>query len=199
MNGVALPDTERRREAPGQSAGQLVWLTLATVIAGLPHYVHMAPWIPPLALGIAGWRIHAAVTRRGLPGTWLRIPLTLLVFAAVVVTYRQVSGLDAGSALLLVMVSLKLLETRGSRDRAVVVFMCYFLLFAAFLRDQPLWSGLWLIAGVLVTTASLLQIARENSVIAPREALAEAGSLMLQAAPLMLLLFLLFPLSLIHI
>lgn len=184
---------DRRSELPAQSAGQIVWLTMAVIIAGLPHYPFLIPWVPALAFSIAVWRSITALKRWRLPPTWFRATLTVGTFAAVLGTYRQISGLDAGSALLLVMVSMKLLETRGHRDRAVVIFICYFLLFAAFLREQALWSAAYLIAGVVITTACLVQIARRGSVIEPGKAIAIACGIVLQAVPLMLMLFILFP------
>jgi len=163
------------------------------VVAGSPHLLHLHPWVPVIVLGIIGWRLVAAVKRWQLPGLWLRIPLTLFGFLAVMFSYRQVTGLVAGSALLLVMVAMKLLETRGHRDRAVVIFICYFLLFAAFLREQAIWSTGYLLAGVFVTTAALYQTARIGSVVPAPRAMAMAFRLVAQAVPLMIVLFFLFP------
>ena len=186
-------DRERRSETPDQSTGQLLWLVFAVVVAGAPHLLHLHPWVPVIVLSIIAWRLLAATKRWQLPGLWLRIPLTLFGFMAVMFSYRQVTGLAAGSALLLVMVAMKLLETRGHRDRAVVIFICYFLLFTAFLREQAIWSTGYLLAGVFVTTAALYQTARIGSVVPAPRAMAMAFRLVAQAVPLMIILFLLFP------
>jgi transglutaminase-like putative cysteine protease len=190
------PETERKRqriEVPTTSTRQILWLVFAILVAGLPHLFFLHPWIPVVVLGIAAWRLLAATKRWPLPSIWLRIPLTVLGFASVLASYRQISGLDAGSALLLVMAAMKLLETRGHRDRAVMVFICYFLLFAAFLREQAIWSAGYLIAGVIVTTATLYQTSRSGTVVNASLALKMSVRLVVQAVPLMLLLFLLFP------
>ena len=187
------PTKERRAETPRESTGQLLWLVFAVIVAGAPHVLHLHPWVPAIVLVIIVWRLAAAGRRWRLPSNWVRIPLTLLGFLGVLFSYRQVSGLGAGSALLLVMVAMKLLETRGHRDRAVVVFICYFLLFAAFLREQAIWSAGYLFAGVLVTTAALYQTARVGTVVPAPRAMAMAFRLVVQAVPLMLLLFFLFP------
>lgn len=184
---------DRRIESPIDSTGQLIWLMFAIMVAGAPHAVYVHPWVPLIVLILTAWRMLAAIKRWKLPGLLIRVPLTLLGFIGVFSTYRQISGLDAGSALLLVMTSLKLLETRGHRDRAVVVFICYFLLFAAFLREQPIWSAAYLLAGVLVTTAALLQTSRSAGVISATRALSMSVRLVLLAIPLMLLMFFLFP------
>lgn len=192
MNGRRVKK-ERRAETPVASTGQLLWLVFAVIVSGAPHVLHLHPWVPVIVLAIIGWRLVAAARRWHLPSIWVRVPLTLIGFLAVLFSYRQVSGLGAGSALLLVMVSMKLLETRGHRDRAVVVFICYFLLFAAFLREQAIWSSGYLLAGVLVTTAALYQTARVGTVVPAPRAMAMAFRLVVQAIPLMLLLFFLFP------
>jgi transglutaminase-like putative cysteine protease len=184
---------ERRSEAPVESTGQLLWLVFAVMVAGAPHLLFVHPWVPVTIVALLTWRIAAATKRWKLPGLAIRLPLTMLGFIAVLFSYRKISGLDAGSALLLVMISLKLLETRGHRDRAVVVFICYFLLFAAFLREQPIWSAAYLLAGVLVTTAALLQTSRTGTVVSAPRVMAMALRLVLQAVPLMVLMFFLFP------
>lgn len=193
MTRADQPTGERRRESPQESAGQLAWLIAAVLVAAIPHFPHVHAWVTIMVLLVAGWRISLALRRRPLPSTWLRAPMTLAAFAGIVATYRQVSGVDAGSALLLVMVAMKTLETRGHRDRAVVVFICYFLLFAALLREQAVWSPLYVAAAVIIATTALLQITRSGHPVAPLRALATAGRLAMQAVPLMAVLFLLFP------
>jgi transglutaminase-like putative cysteine protease len=190
---AAYAQHERRSESPSESTGQLTWLIFAVLVAGGPHLLVVHPWVPVIVVGITGWRMLAAIYRWHLPSAWIRVPLTLLGFFGILASYRQISGLGAGSALLLVMISMKLLETRGHRDRAVVIFICYFLLFAAFLREQAIWSSAYLLTGVLVTTAALYQTSRSGSVVPAPRAMAMAVRLVVQAVPLMLLLFFLFP------
>jgi len=184
---------ERRHEPPGASAGQLIWLVAAILLTGAPHLLHVHPWVPVVVVTVLLWRVTAALKRSSLPSVWIRVPLTLLGFAGVLFSYRQITGLGAGSALLLIMASMKLLETRGHRDRAIVIFICYFLLFSAFLREQAIWSAAYLVIGILVTTTTLFQIARIGPVMPAPRAMAYTTRLVLQSLPIALLLFLLFP------
>jgi transglutaminase-like putative cysteine protease len=190
---TARKHDERRLETPDDSTGQILWLCLAVLVTSTPHFFFVHTWVPAVVVAITSWRTIAAVKRWQLPGIWLRAPLTILGVAGVIASYRQISGLDAGSALLLVMVAMKLLETRGHRDRAVMVFTCYFLLFAAFLREQAIWSGAYLVTGVLVTTATLYQTSRSGGVVSVQAAFKQSANIVLQAAPLMILLFIFFP------
>ncbi|HJP38844.1 MAG: DUF3488 and transglutaminase-like domain-containing protein [Gammaproteobacteria bacterium] len=184
---------ERRLETPDISGGQLGWLVISIVLAGVPHILHIHPWIPIVVFSILVWRIVLALMRWPLPSAWIRVPLTMLGFIGVLFSYQQLSGLSAGSALLLIMVAMKLLETRGHRDRAIVVFICYFLLFSMFLREQAIWSVAYLVISILLTTAALIQVARIGAVMAAPQAMAHAMRIVLQSLPIALLLFLLFP------
>ncbi|MDP6675584.1 MAG: DUF3488 and transglutaminase-like domain-containing protein [Gammaproteobacteria bacterium] len=184
---------ERRRETPDASGGQLAWLVVSIVLAGLPHILHVHPWVPITVFSILVWRVVSALMRWPLPSAWIRVPLTMLGFIGVLFSYRQLSGLSAGSALLLIMAAMKLLETRGHRDRAIVVFICYFLLFSTFLREQAIWSAVYLVISMLVTTAALIQVARIGAVVAVPQAMAHAMRIVLQSLPIALVLFLLFP------
>ena len=155
-----------------ESTGQLLWLVAAVLVAvsaasaaraslGAAHGVlnrrlarvfRLAP--PRAAFGLGAGTTYAARFRRH--------PADLPA---------GISDIDAGSGLLMVMVAMKLLETRGHRDRAVVVFICLFLLFAAFLREQALWGPAYLLGAVLVAITALLQISRSSSPVRPGHAL----------------------------
>ena len=91
------------------------------------------------------------------------MPVTILGFLGVALSYRSVSGVEAGSALLLVMAGMKLLETRNERDRVLVVLIGYFLLFAVFLREQAIWSLAWLAGGAIGITTALAQTVRRGT------------------------------------
>jgi len=172
---------------------QVAWAASAIVFGGAPHLFAVAPWVSLLVLAMAIWRIAAAARGWRLPSLWVRIPVTLLGFAAVLLTYRSVSGVEAGSALLLVMAGLKLMETRGERDRILVVLIGYFLLFAVFLREQAIWSTGWLAFGAVGITVALAQTARRERLLTVPAAVTLTGRLLLQALPLAAILFVLFP------
>ncbi len=183
--GIPAPD-----EA---SVAQLLWLLLLIAVVSAPHLRTLPFWISAIVLVAAIWRIGAALKRWPMPGTMLRGTLTLGSALAVGVVYRQISGLEAGSALLLIMLALKLLETHTARDRSLVVLIAWFVLFAAFLREQSLGSVPLLAAGVVTGTVALLQAARNRQVMTPLTALLLTARLLMHAVPLALALFLLFP------
>ena len=178
---------------PPLTAAQLLWTALAISVGAGPHLLHLAPWIGALLLTSCGWRVTAALRGWPLPRLWIRVPLTVLGFWGVMFTYHSISGVEAGSALLLVMAAMKFLETRTARDGALLIGISYFLLFATFLREQAIWSALWLGIASLVITAALAQTIRRPPLLPPAASLRLALRLLAQALPLALLLFVLFP------
>lgn len=163
---------------------------IALVLA--PHALHLPPWISLAVAGLIVWRWGCA--RRGwpLPGRWLRTGLTLFAFAAVFVTYGRSSGQVAGTALLCLLIGLKLTELKDRRGATVLLLLLYFTLFTHFLRDQAIWTVAWMLAAVWLVTALLVdgQRLRPQPV---REDLGMAGRVLLLALPVMLLLWVLFP------
>lgn len=172
---------------------RLFWVTSAIVVVALPHlpYVHL--WISALLLGTVCWRLLAAEHGWRLPGPRIRIPLVFAGLAGVVWNYHRISGIEAGSALLLVMLALKLLETRSARDRSLISIICFVLMFSAFLREQAIWSPLYLLGGVALCLIALLQADSRATGLPARYTLRSTARLMTQAAPLMVVLFVLFP------
>ena len=103
------------------SVAQLLWLLLLITVVSAPHLRTLPFWISAIILVAAIWRMGAALKRWPMPGTILRGTLTIGSALAVGVVYRQISGLEAGSALLLIMLALKLV-LRGADPVACYVF-----------------------------------------------------------------------------
>jgi transglutaminase-like putative cysteine protease len=177
--------------APGLRG--LGWMLAALLVALAPHLTDLPPWATLLVAAACAWRW--AADRRGWPlaPRWLRLAALVLVPLSVFGSYRTVNGIEAGTVFLALMAGVKLLETRGSRDLTVLAFIAYFLLYAAMLRDQQLTQLPYLLAGVAFVTAALLRVHAGTGGQSARHVLLRAGALTLQALPLALLLFVLFP------
>ncbi|MDH5254426.1 MAG: DUF3488 and transglutaminase-like domain-containing protein [Gammaproteobacteria bacterium] len=172
---------------------QLAWLTLLIGVAVGAHVGSVQPWVLAGLCASVVWRLGAARWGWTLPGKLVRGALTLAGSFAVVFAYRRISGLDAGSALLILMLALKLLETHSTRDRSIVILIAWFVLFAGFLREQSVASIPQLAAGIVMGTLALVQSARPSGLLSPAQAIRLTGRLLLQALPLALALFVLFP------
>jgi transglutaminase-like putative cysteine protease len=172
---------------------RLQWTAAIVVGATLPHWPTLPPWAPVL-LGLAiAWRLAVAARGWPMPIRTLRLLLALAAFCVVLFTYRTINGVTAGSALLVVMIALKFLESKDHRDQLVLIMISYFLLFAALLTTRgPLTAG-YLLVLIWVTTIGLLQLSRRGPLLDLRSTAALAGRMLLQSLPLMIALFVLFP------
>ncbi len=170
-----------------------LWALVALVLVAAPHAERLPSWLTALAAAICVWRMYLARMRLDLPSRWLLISIVFAAAAGIYLQYRTLFGREAGVALLVLMVTLKLMETRTQRDGMVLIFMSYFLVITNFLYSQSIPTALYLLACVWFITAAMigLQYVREHA--GYRAQLRGAGVMLMQAAPLMLVLFLLFP------
>jgi transglutaminase-like putative cysteine protease len=131
--------------------------------------------------------------RRFAVSRWIRMPLTVILLGGVLLSFGTLNGPAAGSALLLAMGGLKLLETRTHRDAVVVTTVSLILVLAAALDRQDLLRlPLYLCTGwlALATIASLGSYRAEQSAwLAARR----AGAAMLLALPFAVIAFVLVP------
>lgn len=164
---------------------------LALVVA--PHLLNMPAWIGAAVITLGLWRAIGALRQWPLPPQWLKVLLVLAAFAGVFAQYRGINGQHAGSALLLIMLALKLTEMRSRRDVLVVVSLCYFTMVTHFLFSQELWTILYLLGCAVVVTAILIEANHPGGALPPRFTLRLGARLVAQALPLMLVLFVLFP------
>lgn len=171
---------------------RLLRLLAAIALVLAPHALHLPPWLSLAVAALIGWRWGCTRWGWPRPGRWLRVVLTLGAFAAVFVTYGRSSGQVAGTALLCLLIGLKLTELEGRRDATVLLLLLYFTLFTHFLRDQAVWTVFWMLGAVWLVTALLIDGQRSRSRPA-REDLGLAAGVLLLALPVMLLLWVLFP------
>ena len=172
---------------------RLLWTAGVVLGASLPHWPMLPVWIPALLGACVLWRLAAKLKGWPLPNRPLRLTLALLAFSGVLVRYGTVNGLSAGSALLVVMVALKFLESYTHRDQVVLMIIAYFLVFASLLHERGLLTAAYLLGYVWITTVGLLQLGRHGSLLPSWPTAKLAARLLLQAVPIMLILFLLFP------
>lgn len=171
---------------------QLAWIIGCLALASAPHLPGVPLWITLFAASSAVWRLMIETRHWRLPPTWLRSVIAVLAMLGVLATYRTLNGLEAGSAFLVVMGGMKLLETHSRRDMTVVVFVAYFLLFASFLYSQTLLRLPYMLGAVWLLTTTLMRI-HQRAPMSMREAFGWSGRMLAQALPVALLLFLFFP------
>ena len=182
----------KARGTDGSLLASLPWTLAALVISVAPHVPFLPVWITAAFLGCAAWRYVIEKRRRTLPSSWLRAALALGCFLGVFGTYSSISGVGPGSALLIIMAALKLLETRKRRDQFVLLFLSIFLVMSSLLREQYLWSLPYMGVSMLVIMTAWLRMSAGESQSA-RQSFATGGRLLLYAAPLAIVMWVFFP------
>ncbi|HXF67685.1 MAG TPA: DUF3488 and transglutaminase-like domain-containing protein [Burkholderiales bacterium] len=167
----------------------LASLALVTV----PHAPRLPWWIGALAAALAAWRAYLGHLRLALPNRWLLLPLAAAATVGVYLHYRTLFGRDAGVALLVVMLALKLLETRSLRDGMLLAFLSYFLIVTNFFYSQSIPTALYMLACTWFITATVVSLHYGRAEPPFTASLRAAGSMLAHAAPLTLAFFLLFP------
>ncbi|HWF99054.1 MAG TPA: transglutaminaseTgpA domain-containing protein, partial [Steroidobacteraceae bacterium] len=181
----------------------LLWVCAASAAAVLLHAGQVPVWITLTALGLVGWRLAAARDKVRLPGGIVRVALGLSLVAAVLAQYHTLNGLAPGTAMLMLMAAIKLLETHSRRDQYVVIGGALFLLLAACLDGQqllrvPLYGAVALLCCSALAVVAYGPEKDERALPAPAglrtlEVVALAGRTLLYAIPLAIPLFLFFP------
>ncbi|OOZ40763.1 hypothetical protein BOW53_06495 [Solemya pervernicosa gill symbiont] len=172
----------------------IAWLMLSLVLVIAPHTTRLPIWIPLVGLGFGLWRWLAAKRRLPLPGTLLRVIMLVAIAVGVFLSYGRLFGRDAGTAWLIILIALKLIELRTHRDAVIVVLLAYFLVITNFLFTQSIPTAIYMILIVIVITSTLIAINyMERDPLPIKRRLRISATLLAQAVPMMLVLFVLFP------
>lgn len=188
------------RLLPRRLAGELPrdgrdTLFLLAVIAWilLPQVPRLPLWCSLLAGGVLLWRGWIALGARPLPSRWWLAALLALTLGLTLMSHRTLLGRDAGVTLLVSLLALKTLELRARRDAFVVFFLGFFTMLTNFFFSQSLATAAAMLVGLLGLLTALVNahmpVGRPPLAESARHALRMAAV----GAPIMLVLFLLFP------
>jgi transglutaminase-like putative cysteine protease len=159
----------------------------------MPHLGHLAPWCIALGAAVLLWRARLALLQAPLPRRWAVVAVLAVAATLTWWSHGTLLGKDAGVTLLVVLMVLKTLELRARRDALVVFFLGFFLVLTNFLYSQSLAVALAMLIAVwgLLTTLVLAHMPVGKPPL--RRAMAVAARAALLGAPVMVVLFLLFP------
>lgn len=197
LNRIRLFSFRRTQsERPGvQSAlltqHQTLWIVTAVIGVFLP----LTPYLPLGLIAICAlalvWRGWLLWQRMPLPPGWLVNVTAMLGAIGIGMHFHTLLGKDSGVALLALLLALKLFEMRSVRDGFFVALLGYFLVLSQFFYTQSLVTATTMIITVVLVTAAMTNINREQ--VSPFKALRLSAVMLLQALPFMVLLFVLFP------
>jgi protein-glutamine gamma-glutamyltransferase len=172
--------------------------TLIFVASVLLLYGKAPAWCLVVALAAATWRLLVVGGRLRAPkartgARFLLGVVTAVLVIAVAISFQTLNGLAAGTALLLVMGALKLVEARLRRDDGIVVGVALFLLLAACLATQSLVNVPFYLLVVWGACAAIAMIADPGGALSARAAMRLSARALAMAIPLAVACFLFFP------
>ncbi|MBQ14125.1 MAG: DUF3488 and transglutaminase-like domain-containing protein [Gammaproteobacteria bacterium] len=172
----------------------LIWLLAAVVLVVLPQSIRMPAWISFIALMCITWRILIYTGKLDYPGRFIRI---LAVLFTLIVSVTQISsigaGLDSAAVLLSLGFVFKLIEMRYRRDVYVVISLCFVMAMVAFLYSQTVVTTLYVTIIIAVILGAMIATNRSLSCVDNGGTARLAAVITLQALPLTVVLFLVFP------
>lgn len=171
---------------------QLKWLLLSLAVVLVSHVANLPVWVIAASATFGTWRYCIEKYQWPMPKAWQLLPITLLICIGIIFTFKGFFGRDASLSLLVVMCSLKLLETKTLRDYMLVIVLGYFLVGNLFLFNQTIATFLVSIPPLILLTATLINTSLPT-IQSIQFSFKLACQLLLQAVPVMLILFVLFP------
>lgn len=187
-----MSDAGTRLETTAPDRVTLLTVVAAGAIAVAPHALELPAWVPAVFAAGAFWRLAADRWPLMRVGRLVRLLLVVLVTAATWQQHHSFLGRDPGLTLLIGLLGLKFLEMRGVRDCRVSVFLFYLVTLGSFLYEQTLALGLYAAGAVWVSTITLVRLAQPQG-LAWHANLRLSATMLAQAVPLMLIVYVLFP------
>ncbi|MEW8506695.1 MAG: DUF3488 and transglutaminase-like domain-containing protein [Candidatus Thiodiazotropha sp.] len=173
--------------------GFMAKLSLMMGLALLPHAANIPLNISLYLLLLLAWRVLGILFTRLQPGRWLLLAATMISIYIVYTQYQTLLGRDAGVALLGMMLLLKVNEIKKRRDIYVSVFISYFVVITQFLFSQSAPLSLYLLVVVIGLTSLLMEINRVTPPAKAYQPIVATLKITLQAMPIALVLFVVFP------
>ena len=179
--------------SPHLDVRNVMWLLAAMLFVIAPHLPRLPYWVGIFFIAVVGWRGWIAWAAMRFPSRAFMWTLTFATTLGTFLTYGRIFGREAGVTLLIIMAALKLLEGRDQRDVVLSIYLGFFLVLTNFLFSQAIPLGIYMLACVWIFIATLVGFNRVGRAPSLGERLRPAGALLVQALPLMVAFFILFP------
>ncbi len=171
-----------------------IWIISSVILVILPQSLRMPIWVSIIALLCIVWRILIFVGKLDFPGRSLRITIVLFTLLVSASQIRSLGiGLDSAASLLALGFVFKLIEMRYKRDIYVVESLCFVMVMLAFLYSQSVITTLYIATTIIVILGAMVALNRSTLLPDNSGTAMLALKLGLQAIPLTVVLFMVFP------
>jgi len=169
------------------------WVVLSLFMVSLPHLSRFPVWSVVLIIILFLWRLICIKHKSWLPPRWFLLVISISSFMAIFIYYGTLIGKTAGSALLIILLAIKLHESQSKREYMLLVSLSFFIIVTNFLFSQSIPSVLFMLLAIIVLTISMLSINQGNAQLNLDYKSKFSIKILFQSIPLMLIMFVLFP------
>ena len=162
-------------------------------LVALPMYAQLPPYVLLLIASFTAWTLLIISGHIKQPIAFIRVMLAIAVLVSLLFSYGTIFGQEPGTAMLLMLSFLKLFEMKDKRDVLLVIFLGYFLIATNFFTNQSPWIAVYVFVVVIYLTSLLLVFSDRLSSTSFKTRIKISSRMVMQAIPLMLVLFVLFP------
>ena len=168
-------------------------LLVSALLVLAPHAAHLPLWVSLLCGATLLWRALITLRGRRMPPATVLLPIAAGAMIGVQFSYDTLIGKDAGVAMLVLLVAFKMLEMHARRDLYIVIFLCFFLVLTNFFYAQGIGTAVMMVASILLLLTTQLSFGFTGALPPLRARLGMAARMLVFAAPLAVLLFVVFP------
>ena len=186
-------DSQGRGVAYQIPRNTLALLMIAQVAVLVPFALQISPWIVGAGLFCGVWRMGVYQGRWDYPRRWVKALLVVGSLVGVALSGVGAFSLEAAASVLILAFALKLIEMKSRRDAYVVIFLGYFAIATQFLFDQSITLAAYEFVAICVVTAAMVGLNQLHTRVRPWASMKLAATLVLQALPCTIVLFLFFP------
>ena len=169
----------------------LIFLLSSIGLIVFPHVYHLPAAVFGFFCLLLSWRFIGIWKQNWLPD---KLVIFLLATCGIALLYNQHQGLfgrDAGTNLFITALGLKLLEIKKQRDLYLITYLAFIVAASQFLYEQSILMAAYILSVCCVLLATLVCINSDK--VQTLSALKTALIIIVQALPIAVALFLLFP------
>ena len=170
----------------------LAWMLVSFFAVTAQHVEHLPVWVVGSSAVVIFWRVQIFRGVWRYPRFLAKAAILTVCLAGLFIAYGRLNGLEPMTALLVIAYCLKILEMHNRRDALVVVFLAYFVAILQCLFYQTMASALYISFCLLLVTTSLVGV-YQTATTSFWIPLKLSIKVLLQALPIMILLFLVMP------
>jgi protein-glutamine gamma-glutamyltransferase len=169
----------------------LIFLLSSIGLIAFPHIDHIPKALVVFFYLLLSWRFIGVWKQNWLPNKLIIFFLTVCGLALLYSQHQGVLGRDGGTRLFVTALALKLLEIKSERDLYLISYLAFIVAASQFLYEQSLLMAAYILFVCCVMLATLVCInSGKPQTVA---ALKTASLIIVQAIPMAVVLFILFP------